>query len=56
MNYNTEKDQADAASIASYSSSSALLKSKDKAAKDKTAIDVKKLQEQALRSQIKFNM
>ena len=46
--------EKDAASVISYASTSSLVKSKDDKKKDE--IDVKKLQEQAMRSSIKFHM
>ncbi|KAG8667023.1 hypothetical protein FPOAC2_12167 [Fusarium poae] len=46
----------EAASIATVSSSTPLVKKQEKKQSEGTEIDVKKLQEQALKSQIRFSM
>ncbi|KAF5569236.1 hypothetical protein H9Q69_000362 [Fusarium xylarioides] len=54
--YNSSKvADPETASIATFSSSAPLLQ-KDQKEKNGTEIDAKKLQEQALRSQIRFSM
>ncbi|KAF4342940.1 hypothetical protein FBEOM_3152 [Fusarium beomiforme] len=54
--YNKSKTaDPETASIATFSSSAPLVK-KDQKEKNGTEIDAKKLQEQALRSQIRFSM
>ncbi|EWY96308.1 hypothetical protein FOYG_05070 [Fusarium oxysporum NRRL 32931] len=54
--YNSSKiADPETASIATFSSSAPLFK-KDQKEKNGTEIDAKKLQEQALRSQIRFSM
>ncbi|KAF7558726.1 hypothetical protein G7046_g5415 [Stylonectria norvegica] len=51
------QDKAETASVRSYDSTSALLKSNDDSkANEKAGIDAQKLQKQALKSQIRFNM
>ncbi|KAF7544507.1 hypothetical protein G7Z17_g9892 [Cylindrodendrum hubeiense] len=66
--YSSEQEKSSAsravdpetASVASYSSTSALIKSKftrkSKAEPKEPAVDVKKLQEQALKSQVRFSV